>query len=401
MLATVCEFKPSKQLARTVLSETDAVSFVPMNELGIHRMHLAPHEQRTMSEVIGSYTYFADGDVLLAKITPCFENGKLGVARGLTNGVGFGSSEFMVIRPNDKILPEYLYYFLERDEMRLTGAKIMTGAVGHRRVPQEFIESLEITLPALEEQRRIVALLDEAFAAIDTATANAEKNLANARELFSGELRQLFAGLGASWEWKALGDVADARLGKMLDKRKNKGMLRPYLRNLNVRWFGFDLSDLLEMRFEEAEQARYTALKGDLLIVEGGYPGRCAIWEGDEPIYFQKAVHRVRFSDPRLSKILMYMLFAQTNDGSLKQHFSGSGIQHLTGQALAKIPVPLPPTHRRDAIVARIEDLLAISEEAQHIYRGKLALLDALKQSLLHRAFTGELTATMPETIAA
>ena len=79
----------------------------------------------------------------------------------------------------------------------------------------------------------------------------------------------------------------------MLDKHKNRGTPRPYLRNLNVRWFEFDLDDVLEMRFEDDEMDRYTALPGDLMVCEGGYPGRAAIWDG-EPIFFQKAVHRVR-----------------------------------------------------------------------------------------------------------
>ena len=135
--------------------------------------------------------------------------------------------------------------------------------------------------------------------------------------------------------------------------------------------------------------------------MEGGYPGRCAIWEDDEPIYFQKAIHRVRFADKRLARILMYMLFAQVVDGSLRKLFTGSGIQHLTGQSLAKILMPIPPLGERESIVARIESLLAISEDAQRVYKSKLAHLAALKQSLLIRAFAGELTGSRPEAVAA
>jgi type I restriction enzyme, S subunit len=100
------------------------------------------------------------------------------------------------------------------------------------------------------------------------------------------------------WGAKALGDIADLSLGKMLDKAKNRGELRPYLRNLNVRWFEFDLTDVAEMRFEKHEHERYAAKAGDVLICEGGYPGRAAIWLDETPMYFQKAVHRVRFYEP-------------------------------------------------------------------------------------------------------
>ena len=94
-IGEVCTIKPPKAEARARLADAHEVSFAPMEDLGIGVKYLKPHRTRQLAEVSGSYTYFADGDVLLAKITPCFENGKLGVARGLTNGVGFGSSEYI------------------------------------------------------------------------------------------------------------------------------------------------------------------------------------------------------------------------------------------------------------------------------------------------------------------
>jgi type I restriction enzyme S subunit len=106
------------------------------------------------------------------------------------------------------------------------------------------------------------------------------------------------------WQVRPLGDIADLSLGKMLDKAKNRGAPKPYLRNLNVRWFEFDLTDIAEMRFEEHEHERYAAKVGDVLICEGGYPGRAAIWLDEKPMYFQKAIHRVRFFAPNGSSII-------------------------------------------------------------------------------------------------
>lgn len=108
-LADCCEIKPSKSEAREDLSDSDTVSFVPMNNLGINTKDLSLNGDKLLSEVSGSYTYFAENDVLLAKITPCFENGKLGIARNLTNGIGFGSSEFIVFRPSEEIISDYLW----------------------------------------------------------------------------------------------------------------------------------------------------------------------------------------------------------------------------------------------------------------------------------------------------
>lgn len=110
------------------------------------------------------------------------------------------------------------------------------------------------------------------------------------------------------WEIRRVSEIARHSLGKMLDKSKNKGEPKPYLRNLNVRWGEFDLSDVLEMRFRPDEAAKYTAVKGDVLVCEGGYPGRAAIWDHDEPIYFQKALHRVRFHESERNKWFLYYL---------------------------------------------------------------------------------------------
>lgn len=160
-LADACQIKPPKSDARTKLSADAEVSFLPMEDLGIESRIVSATQRRPLAAVVGSYTYFADGDVLLAKITPCFENGKLGIVSGLTNGIGFGSSEYHVLRPTSVLLKEWLYYFLSRDSFREEGAARMTGAVGHRRVPKEFIETCSIPVPPLVEQERIVGTLDD------------------------------------------------------------------------------------------------------------------------------------------------------------------------------------------------------------------------------------------------
>src|SRR5580658_6479206 len=129
-LADVCEIKPPKSEARERVAKDALVSFAPMEDLGIDRKFLNASKVKPLSEVVGSYTYFADGDVLLAKITPCFENGKLGIAADLSNGIGFGSSEYVVFRPSQSIDKNWLYYFLSRESFRKEGVARMSGAVG-------------------------------------------------------------------------------------------------------------------------------------------------------------------------------------------------------------------------------------------------------------------------------
>lgn len=391
-LAEACVIKPSKGEARDTLSGDSPVSFVPMEDLGIGEKFVQAKQTRHLSDVVGNYTYFAQGDVLLAKITPCFENGKLGIADRLVNGIGFGSSEYMVFRPVGGLSQEWLYYYLSREAFRVEGAAQMSGAVGHRRISKEFVESYPIPIPPLAEQHRIVSILDKAFSAMETSKVNAEKNLQSTHALFDSYLVSVFSQRGEGWVEKRVSDIARHSLGKMLDRAKNKGELRPYLRNLNVRWFAFDLSDLAEMPFLPEETGKYTAVNGDILICEGGaYPGRAAIWREDYPIFFQKALHRVRLRDPEYNEWFVYYLYAQEQSGKLEQHLTGTGIPHFTGKALAEFLIPLPPKPQVRAAIDKIDALAEETRRLESIYRRKLQSLDELKQSLLHQAFTGQL----------
>ncbi|MBC8010522.1 MAG: restriction endonuclease subunit S [Burkholderiales bacterium] len=283
----------------------------------------------------------------------------------------------------------FLYYLLSKD-LDDTLKDHFNGA-GIQHFTGEALARFEVPLPPLAEQQRIVGLLDEAFEGLATAKANAERNHQNARALFESHLQSVFTQRGPGWVEKKVSEIAKHSLGKMLDKATNKGEPQPYLRNINVRWFTFDLSDLLQMPFLPTEAEKYTAIKGDVLICEGGYPGRAAIWDEDYPIYFQKALHRVRFHQPELNKWFVYYLSVQDSSGQLKKHFSGTGIQHFTGEVLARFPIPVPPLPELRQAVAKFD---ALSEETQRLarlYERKLAALEALKKSLLHQAFTGAL----------
>jgi len=120
------------------------------------------YEVRLIRDVKKGYTYFRNGDILFAKITPCMENGKCAIAMGLRNGIGFGSTEFHVIRPVDGILSEWIYYYLRQAVIRKQAEEWFRGTAGQQRVPAQFLEELTIPLPPLDEQRRIAAILQRA-----------------------------------------------------------------------------------------------------------------------------------------------------------------------------------------------------------------------------------------------
>lgn len=298
------------------------------------------------------------------------------------------SQDFVSWVCSDDVEPDFLKYLFLAEGPGLL--RFAAGAV-HSTIYFPEVKAFHVALPPVPEQRRLVDALDGALRGIAAARENAERNLRNARTLLAGHLRTLFDHPGDDWAARPIADIAEHSLGKMLDGAKNRGDPRRYLRNYNVRWFGFDLSDLREMRFLPQEAAKYTAVKGDLIMCEGGYPGRAAIWEHDTPVFFQKALHRIRFHQPEHAKWFLYYLYAQDAAGELRRHFSGTGIQHFTGEALARFPVPLPPLTELRRTVRVVERLHAESLDLEIKCQRKLAALDELKQSLLHQAFSGQL----------
>lgn len=200
--------------------------------------------------------------------------------------------------------------------------------------------------------------------------------------------------LPASWAWVDVAAVAETRLGKMLDKARNKGIPRPYLRNINVRWFDFDLSDLQEMPFEDTELDEFALHSGDVLICEGGEPGRAAVWdERVRGVYFQKAIHRVRFTRLVDSIFFVYALKASANDGRLAESFTGTGIKHFTGKGLNGYCFPLPPIAEQHRIVAKVNELMALCDELEAARTERETKRDRLAAASLARLDTPD-----PET---
>lgn len=168
----------------------------------------------------------------------------------------------------------------------------------------------------------------------------------------------------ATWEWVRFGDIFECRLGKMLDKAKNRGTARPYLRNANVRWGSFDLSDVLEMRLEDDELPDVTVRRGDLVVCEGGEPGRAAVFDADEPFVIQKALHRAR---PYLVDSRYYQIHLRVDcaSGRVAGLFTGATIMHLTGQMLDRHTVTLPPLPEQQRIVARVDELMDLLDKVE------------------------------------
>ena len=187
-----------------------------------------------------------------------------------------------------------------------------------------------------------------------------------------------------SWEKVRLGDVTDSCLGKMLDQEKNKGDYQPYLANVNVRWGSFDLENLPQMRFENDEQERYGLKYGDLIICEGGEPGRCAIWKDAIPnMKIQKALHRVRVHDCLDYRYLFYWFLWAGKKGALEQYFTGATIKHMPGQKLKSVIIDKPPIETQ----RRIADILSAYDDLIENNRKQIKLLEEAAQRLYKEWF--------------
>ena len=308
----------------------------------------------------------------------------------------------------------YLVYVL-RSDLLYKAVRAQMKGTGITRITLKQIELMTIPLPPLAEQKRIVAQIEELLPYLDRyekawnrleefnrrfpvdmqksilQMAIQGKLVEQRPEEGTGEelYRQIQAEKQAlikagkikkekplpeiaedevpfeipeGWKWVRLPSVSSSCLGKMLDRQKNSGSLMPYLRNVNVRWGSFDLMDLLEMRFEDVEDDRFLIRKNDLVMCEGGEPGRCAIWAQDTPIHFQKACHRIRFAQSLNVAFFYHVFCLYASNGIFSNLYTGTTIKHLTGQSLDRVVVPLPPLAEQKRIVARLEEILPLCE---------------------------------------
>lgn len=170
-----------------------------------------------------------------------------------------------------------------------------------------------------------------------------------------------------TWSVRTLNEIAAFSLGKMLDQAKNKGEFRPYLANLNVQWGEFDLNELREMRFESHEIERYSLQRGDIVMCEGGEPGRCALWQDQRDVMMiQKALHRIRPFDCLDSAFLYYSFRNIGLSNGFAPYFTGATIKHLPKEQLARVPVRFPDLSTQKAIAFVLEaydDLITTNQQ--------------------------------------
>lgn len=283
------------------------------------------------------------------------------------------------------VTTKYMFYYMSMIKPKL----ISMGKGGtQKNISQSVLKSLDVVVPPIPEQECIVSKIEELFSKLDASVAELQTAKEKLKVYRQAVLKEAFS---CADTFEPFGSIMTSRLGKMLDKEKNVGLPEQYIRNINVRWFSFDLSDLLKMRIETKEIEKYSIKYGDLIICEGGEPGRCAVWDRNDSIFYQKALHRVRFKNGENPKLYMYYLWFISQTGELEKYFTGTGIKHLTGQSLLKVPVPIISISKQNTVVLKIESQLSVCNQIEKMIEQSLQQAEAMRQSILKQAFEGRL----------
>ena len=391
-LGEVATLNPRRQ---ATLSTAEMVSFVSMAGLSAEEGSVTDEQTRTYGQVAKGYTPFSNGDVLVAKITPCFENNKIGQAK-LSRPLGFGSTEFHVIRARPGLTDaRYLMHYLRQDHVREEGQRKMTGSAGQRRVPLHFLANLAIPVPPLAQQRRIAAILDQA----DALRAKRRKVVAQLEALGSGLFRDIFGDTITNphgWgDRLVLGDIASVSSG-ITKGRKLPGKTTrtvPYLAVSNVQDQSLNLAMVKTIDATEDEIERYRLKPNDIVVTEGGDPdklGRGVMWNGEiKECIHQNHIFRIRVTAENVDPTFLLWLIGSTRG---KEYFlraakQTTGIASINMSQLRAFRLLVPPLalqHRFKSALVKLQSLRSLADRS-------MEATNALFTSLQHRAFRGEL----------
>jgi type I restriction enzyme, S subunit len=268
------------------------------------------------------------------------------------------------------------------------------GSTNYAAIRANDVLGYEIPLPPLDEQRRLVARIEALAAKIEEARGLRRLAVEEAKAILVSARASIFEIELLTYPIVRLDDIADVQLGKMLSPKSKTGRNpRPYLRNANVQWDRFDLSQIFEMDFDEREIEKFTLMAGDLLVCEGGVIGRAAVWSNEiEGCLYQKALHRVRVNkDKTIPRFILNGLFWGSAAGKFSDLQTQTTIAHLPAIKLKSFEILCPPLEEQRRIVAYLDGLQGKVDALKQLQAQTQVELDALLPSVLDRAFKGEL----------
>lgn len=266
-----------------------------------------------------------------------------------------------IIRFKDCVLPKLFVYYTRSKQYKREIDNSTTGTT-RKRISRKNLESVSIPLLPVDEQNKIVAELDLLTEIIDKQKQQLKELDTLAQSIFY----DMFGNPDTNskgWLVKKLGELCKSDLGKTLNASKDTGKMRPYLCAINIHWNEIDLSTLKQTKFEDEELERYSVVKGDLLVCEGGDVGRSAIWKEDKVIQYQNALHRIRFGKEIIAIYCLFVLQYLKVNGILDGRYGkGVTIKHLVKSSLLSIPIPVPPIEFQREFADKIQSIEAQKE---------------------------------------
>jgi type I restriction enzyme S subunit len=412
-LRFVAALNPSKSEVNGLDRET-FVSFLPMDAIG-EDGSLRLDNEKPISDLESGYTYFQDGDVALAKITPCYENGKGALMQGLLNGIGFGSTELIVARPKpDQVTGTYLHYLFISPDFRAIGESHMYGAGGQKRVPDAFVRDFATAVPPIPEQTQIATFLDRETAKIDALVAEQRRLMALLKEKQQAVISHVVTqGLNpdapmkqSGVEW--LGDVPEHWATRTIAKVSTKitngfvGPTRdilvdagiPYIQATHIKNGRVNFDEGYFVRPEWSNgHAKSILCEGDVLIVQtGAGTGDVGLVSVNEVGFNCHALIIVApdkelISGPFLSAVLL-STYGQEKLTSIE---TGAMHPHLNCGEVKFVEVPLPPLSEQAEIVAYIGEMTDRYETLTTEAQRAIDLLQERRTALISAAVTGQI----------
>jgi type I restriction enzyme S subunit len=373
-------------------------------------------QTRPVESVRNGYSFFQDGDVAFAKVTPCFENGKAAVMAGLAEGVGFGTTELTIARANSRILNRFLFYVLTDDRFRQLGKSAMTGAGGLKRVPDLFTKDFSFPLPSLVEQRQVVDFLDRETAQIDDLISKQERLIELLAEKRQAVITHAVTkGLdptaptkpsGVPWQgpvpehWtvQPLKNLIRMQTGVTLGKDFSEVGTEtyPYLRVANVQIGYVDLNEVKEIDLPKDVATMSMLRAGDVLMTEGGDRDKLArgcIWEAPiAPCVHQNHIFAVRTGNQLLNKFLVLALDADP----ARAYFYLTGKQSTNLASTNSTTVKnfrfgVPPMVEQDRIVDHLGRKTRLIDDLVDKANAVISTLKERRSALISAAVTGKI----------
>ena len=368
-LADICEINPRAE----VLDDNTLVSFVAMPDVS-EDGKINVDTYRAYGEVKKGFTNFKEGDVLFAKITPCMENGKGALATGLENGLGFGSTEFHVLRPNAAIvLGEWLYYLTSWSAFRKDAEKHMTGSAGQKRVPKSFLEKYEVDVPPIDDQEYQVLQLNRIRKIIDAR----RQQLSALDDLIKARFVEMFGDPehnSKSWPVQPLDSLCSVGSSKRIYQNEQSADGVPFWRITDlVSKMDTGVADsglfIPEEKYLELRQAGLVPVAGDILVTSRGTLGRCYIIQEEDRFYFQDGMISW-LSNYAESITPLYLQHLFTMNGFRKQidgMQAGSTVAYLSIAMLKKLRIMVPSKEVQSefaAFVAQIDKSKSVIQKS-------------------------------------